>query len=407
MQPNIRFPLFVDVNNKNILVVGGGNVATRRVKTLLEFNCNITVVSLLVSDYILQQARSGKVTIVNRNFQEKDLDDIFLAIASTNIRTVNYSIGKLAREKGIFVSVADVKEESTFYFPAIAKIDTAVIAIGSDGENHKLVSNLASQIRNQNFQQEETNQLTNTKILVTSPMKSKSAIVPKLQNLGAIVDHFPTIDIVEVDFQLPNLNEYTWIVFTSSAGVNIFFNKYRQTGLDSRVFTNNKFAVVGSQTAKTLNSFGIIADFIPQKFDGISLITELSNELTDKDKILLIRPQTNPEALSDILRQKKIAFYELSIYKTQHNSSIPQELVNNIENYDYITFTSSSCVESFYKDISSYDINLTKKINCAVCIGEKTANTAKNLGVNTIVSPISTIDSMIEIIVELNKNKNK
>lgn len=405
MQPNIRFPLFVDINNKNILVVGGGNIATRRVKTLLEFNCNVTVVSLLVSEYLLEQAREGNITIINRNFIEKDLDNIFLVIASTNVRTVNYSVGKLARDKGIFVSVADVKEESTFFFPAIAKIDTAVIAIGSDGENHHLVSGIASQIRNQNFQVDKTNKLLNTNILVTSPMKSKSAIVPKLLEHGAFVEHFPTIDIVEIEFDLPDLNEYTWIVFTSSASVNIFFNKYRQLGLDSRTFFNNKFAVVGSQTAKTLNSFGITADFIPQKFDGISLITELSNILNNQDKILLIRPQTNPEALRGILEEKQIPFYELSIYKTQHNSNIPKELINNIDKYDYITFTSSSCVDSFYKDISLNDKNISKKIKCAVCIGEKTEKTAKSYGINTIVSKISTIDSMIETIIEINNIK--
>lgn len=402
MKPNIRFPLFVDVENKNILVVGGGNIATRRVKTLLEFNCNIIVVSLLVSDFLLQQSSAGKITIINRDFQEEDLDDIYLAVATTNVRSVNYSVGELAKQRGVFVSVADAKDESTFFFPAIATIDTTIIAIGSDGRNHKLVSNLANKIRNENTENNKSRDLQDVKILVTSPMKSKSAIVPKLIEQGAIVEHFPTIDIVEKDFKLPNLNSFSWIVFTSSAAVNIFFNKYINMGLDSRVFANNKFAVVGSQTAKTLKLYGIIADFVPGKFNAISLISELTCKLNNQDKVLLIRPQTNPESLRDILNDNKIEYEELSIYETQQKSQLPKEIINNISQFDYITFTSSSCVESFYKDSFLLDKDISKKIKCAVCIGEKTENTAKNYGMKTMISKISTIDSMIE---EIIKNK--
>lgn len=402
MQPNIRFPLFIDIENKNILVVGGGNIATRRVKTLLQFNCNLIVVSEWVSDFLLEQARAGNITVINRNFQDQDLDNIFLAVATTNVRSVNNRIGELAKQRGIFVSVADAKEESTFFFPAIATLDTTIIAIGSDGQNHKLVSSLANKIRNENIEDYKSKELQGVKVLVTSPMKSKSSIVPKLIEQGAVVEHFPAIDIVEKDFELPNLSYFNWIVFTSSAGVNIFFNKHIQKGLDSRVFANNKFAVVGTQTAKTLNSYGIIADFIPEKFNGISLINELSSKLTKQDKLLLIRPQSNHEELRNSLNDKEIEYEEVSIYETKQKSQIPKELINNINQFDYITFTSSSCVESFYNDSFLIDKDISKKVKCAVCIGEKTENTAKSYGMKTMISKISTIDSMIE---EIIKNK--
>lgn len=398
MQENSRFPLFIDIQNQNVLIVGGGKIATRRVQTLMQFNCNIKVVTQTASEHLKELEKYGKIEIIYKNFEDTDLENIYLVTATTNVRFVNQTIGELARKNGMYVSVADSKEESNFYFPAIAKYDKAVIAIGSNGENHELVSNLAKIVRAENEKIDTTKKtLEGVKILITSPNKSKSAIVPKLEQLGAVIDHFATIDIVEIEFELPNLNEYTWIVFTSSAGVNIFFNKHLMEGIDSRKFANNKFAVVGSQTAKTLQSYGILADFIPKKFDGKSLMTELVEEINQEDKehkFLLIRPQTNPEALREILEENKIAYSELSIYKTEHIKNEMISKIDEFQEYDYVTFTSSSCVESFNKETTKF------KINKAVCIGEKTANTAKKYEMQTITSKIATIDSMIETIEE-------
>lgn len=388
----MHFPLFVDIKCKNVLVVGGGNIASRRVKTLLGFECNIIIVSPSSSDYILELANSGRVTLIERNFLEDDLQGVFLATATTDNREVNFNVGRLAREIGIFVSVADSKEESNFYFPAIANHDECIIAIGSNGENHKRVSRLAQAIRSQSTRMKS---LEGVKILVTSPNNSKSEIVGKLIELGAEVEHTPVIDIVEVEFVPPSLEEFTWIVFTSSAGVNIFFSRYSSIGIDARGFAGVKFAVVGSKTAKTLQSYGITADFIPTKFDADNLLQELARTLTTEDKLLLIRPETNSEALREILVEHQVEFTELSIYRTEHITTTSI----NLESFDYVTFTSSSCVESLCKVVDS------NRIQCGVCIGEKTANTARNYNINTITAKISTINSLIESVVENVENK--
>lgn len=394
---NIRFPLFIDIEGKNVLIVGGGKIATRRVQTLIKFKCYITIITLTATQTLTDLEKLGKVKIIYRKWQEDDLKGIFLVTTTTDNRLVNSSIGKLAREKNIYVSVADVKEESNFYFPAIATFETALIAVGSNGENHRLVSSLAKKIRELDTLQIDK-PLNNTKILVTSPNKSKSEIVTKLQELGADVDHIPAIEIVEIDFALPDINKFTWIIFTSSAGVNVFFEKFRQQSLDSRIFSKNKFAVVGSKTAKTLTSYGIIPDFTPTQFDGESLITELSNQLTAKDNILLIRPQNENNTLGKILQEKQLPFYELKIYKTNH---IKINQLKNLDDYDYVTFTSSSCVESFCKEIK------IDKIKKAVCIGDKTTTTAKKYNMNTLTAKVSTIELLIETIVEDKKEEHE
>lgn len=406
---NIRFPVFIDLKDKNVLVVGGGNIATRRVKTLLQFECVITVVSRDFTLELLDLGEQNKVELIEREFVATDLDNIFLATATTSNREVNCAIGKLASEMGIYVSVADAKEESNFYFPAIATIDTVVIAIGSNGADHSLVANIAKQIRNTSLTDKRIladkrilvnkRGLVDKRILVTSPDKSKSAILDKLTKLGAIVDFVPTIDIVELDFDLPSLADYSWIVFTSSAGVMIFFEKYYKAGLDTRVFANNKFATVGSKTAQTLQSYGIIADFIPENYSSESLITELLPHLTEQDKLLLIRPQTAPDTFTSMLEQNKTQFTKLPIYKTEHKTNTQLEGITSLKDYDAVTFTSTSCVESFCNQIKASKLNLSD-IKCAFCIGEKTANTAKKYNINTIIPKISTIDALVEEIVE-------
>lgn len=142
-----RFPLFIDLMGKNILVVGAGKIATRRVKTLLPFGCNIKVVAPSISDEIQQLADAGKLQLEQRAFLEDDLQEAFLVVSAAGCREVNHTVAVLSREKGIYASVADCWEECSFYFPAVVTKGQTVIGITGDGIHHRAVSGTAKQIR--------------------------------------------------------------------------------------------------------------------------------------------------------------------------------------------------------------------------------------------------------------------
>lgn len=139
----MKFPMFVDIENKNILVVGAGKIGCRRIKTLLMFGADITVISESIADEEL----IGSVRFLKRKFDKNDIDNYFFVIAATNDRRVNSEITNLCKKKNIPVSVADSTEESTFYFPAVCLNDNICIGIVSDGYHHKLVRETAKKIR--------------------------------------------------------------------------------------------------------------------------------------------------------------------------------------------------------------------------------------------------------------------
>lgn len=139
----MRFPMFVDIENKNILVVGAGKIGCRRIKTLLMFGADITVISESIEDEKLIES----VRFVKRKFEKKDIDNKFFVVAATNDRKVNNEISKLCRERNIPVSVADCSDESTFFFPAVCVSDNICIGIVSDGSHHELVRDTAKKIR--------------------------------------------------------------------------------------------------------------------------------------------------------------------------------------------------------------------------------------------------------------------
>lgn len=139
----MKFPLFIDISDKKILVVGAGKIGSRRIRVLLEFGGKVTV----VSDKTDINCPVENVSLINRKFKESDIEDYFLVIASTNDRAVNHRIYEICREKNIPVSVADSAEESTFYFPAICVNESLCIGIVSEGSQHSLVKKTAKKIR--------------------------------------------------------------------------------------------------------------------------------------------------------------------------------------------------------------------------------------------------------------------
>lgn len=125
------FPFYIDIEKKNILVVGGGAVALRKVEKLLPFNPVITVVSPEICNEIVKLG----VKTVKRVFADSDLDGIFCVISATNNSQVNEHIYRLCSEKNIPVNTVDDKERCTFIFPALVKENGVTAGITTSGKS--------------------------------------------------------------------------------------------------------------------------------------------------------------------------------------------------------------------------------------------------------------------------------
>lgn len=142
-----HFPLFLDVENKNVLVVGAGKIATRRIKTLLKFNLNITVIAPYVADEIIQFNKDGLVNLFNRKFVVDDLNETDIILLCTDDRNLNHEVSKISKSKNILTSVCDKKEECDFYFPAIYEDDDILIGMVGNGNDHKKVSDTIKDLK--------------------------------------------------------------------------------------------------------------------------------------------------------------------------------------------------------------------------------------------------------------------
>jgi siroheme synthase-like protein len=145
------FPLFISVSGKRALVIGGGTVSLRRARTLLQFDCAVHVIAEKLRPELAALAeQDSALTLEQRAFCPgdciKDGQPVFV-IAATNRRAVNHAVAEECAAYGIPVSVADSKEESTFYFPAIAIRGIIIAGISSDGRDHKAVRDAAAKIR--------------------------------------------------------------------------------------------------------------------------------------------------------------------------------------------------------------------------------------------------------------------
>jgi len=140
------FPLFIDLKGKSCVVVGGGNVAERKIRTLLEFGAEVTVVSLQISADIKKMEQQGRVAVKSRGYRTGDLKGAFIAIAATSDRCVNEDVYNDAVRSGIFVNVADGIEKSTFVFPSTIRRGDLVIGISTSGSCPALSKHLRKKI---------------------------------------------------------------------------------------------------------------------------------------------------------------------------------------------------------------------------------------------------------------------
>ena len=141
------FPIFINLYGAVVLVVGGGKVAARRAEKLLEFGARVHVVAPEVAPEMAKLVGKPGLKWTREPYQPCYMEGVTLAIAATDQREVNSRIGLDARERGILVSVADQRQECTFYFPAIARSKRFTAGLVSNHGEHALLSWAAARLR--------------------------------------------------------------------------------------------------------------------------------------------------------------------------------------------------------------------------------------------------------------------
>ena len=141
------FPLFVDLNEKQIVVVGAGTIAKRRIRTLVSFTNHLTVIAPEVNRELLDMEKAGMLRIKRKNYERKDIYDADYVIAATNDHQINSDIYSACKCMGITVNVCSDKTKCDFYFPGIAKDGDTVVGITSGGGDHRLAAKISVAVR--------------------------------------------------------------------------------------------------------------------------------------------------------------------------------------------------------------------------------------------------------------------
>ena len=137
-----RFPLCINLEDKNFLVVGSGMIARRKLLAISEFTRNITVISKEGAEGL---AREG-IKVVNKCFDDKDLEGMDFVITATGSREQDEGIVAACKSRGIPVNAADDRDECDFFLPGIIKRGDLVVSVSTSGKSPAYSKHLREQI---------------------------------------------------------------------------------------------------------------------------------------------------------------------------------------------------------------------------------------------------------------------
>jgi siroheme synthase-like protein len=127
------YPVFLDLTDGPVLVVGGGSVAEGKVEGLLAAGANVTVVSPALTPRLAGWVAAGRIEYLARAYQPGDLAGRRLALVATDAPAVSGAVAAEGRERGIWVNVADEPARCDFILPAVIRRGRLVVAVSTGG----------------------------------------------------------------------------------------------------------------------------------------------------------------------------------------------------------------------------------------------------------------------------------
>ncbi len=255
----------------------------------------------------------------------------------------------------------------------------------------------------------EKRPLFGRRIVVTRPNKEPSTLKPLLEELGAHVVEFPTIELVKLPFEerlkevIGNRDSWDAVVFTSRYAVSLFFDFLEREGFDGRVLGGKKVFAIGRKTAERLGDFFIKPDFVPGEFSSDEL-ARVIGEFNLSGGILLPRAKLGRREPVEYLRGLGLKVIEVFLYDTVIPERIDERALELVGKgaFDVITFTSSSMVRNFARILKDrgFDPSNILREKVVASIGPVTSKTLeKELGIYpTVEAKVFTMEGLVESI---------
>ncbi len=136
------YPIFLDLNHQNVVVVGGGEVAERKIKSLLIYGCTIYISSPHLTPHLQQLVAIKKIHHIPDESLDTYMDDTFMVIAATDDAEVNSKIASQAKKHGLLINAVDQPKDCNFIMPSIVKRGNLQIAISTAGKSPALAKKI-------------------------------------------------------------------------------------------------------------------------------------------------------------------------------------------------------------------------------------------------------------------------
>lgn len=136
MKEKKYFPLYTDLSEKKAVVLGGGKIASRRIRTLMDFVGNLVVIAPKAVEDVEKLAEEGRITWIPRKYQREDIYDADIVLAATDDAGVNSDIYSACKCMGILVNTASDQTKCDFHFPGIICHEGVTIGFNGAGKDH-------------------------------------------------------------------------------------------------------------------------------------------------------------------------------------------------------------------------------------------------------------------------------
>ena len=143
------YPVYLDIKGRSCLVVGGGQVGTRKVLTLLKCGAKVRVISPEVTPKLADLAEQGSIDLIRRDYRNSDLDKVFLVIGATDDQALNRQIHRDAEAVQRLCNIADQPALCNFVLPSIVNYGDLSIAVSTAGKSPAFAKHLRRQLEGQ------------------------------------------------------------------------------------------------------------------------------------------------------------------------------------------------------------------------------------------------------------------